>query len=1583
MNTNQGSLHFSAGIDMTQWQRNIEEMRQDIFGLNNTVRQETGKIDSAFKNLSLGIAGYFSANALKGFVMELINIRGEFQKTEIAFSTMLGNGGQAKQLMGQMVNLAAKTPFSLQDVSNGAKQLLAFQVPANEVVDTLTRMGNIAAGLSVPIQRINLVYGQVKAKGKLMGDDLRQFTEAGIPMIHELAKAMGKADSEIAKMVSDGKIGFEDVKKVLFNLTNEGGMFFNLMEEQSATLSGKISNLGDAWDQMLNKIGQSQEGALGQGIDALAYLVDHYKEVLNIIEALVVVYGAYRAALITISAVEAFRSRTITRDIAAMSFSEKMALGRALVIERQAQANLMEAQTELAAANAKLANAQADKTAMGAIMASNAAKEVKIATTRVETAQEALSIATKNASALSEMRLTAAQQLREASLRALAAAEAFLNATMLSNPYVLVTVAVVGLIYAYFKLRDTTTALEKAEKSLAENRQKNTKILDELTSKTQEYLNVLRSDYATALQKRLNYEKLLALYPDLLKSISMETLATMDLVEANKLLAKEKDKKDKDLLIGDIEKTKEQIKNLKTILSTNGITGPSAESLGLESHNWSGMTGYRKDLEAAEIALKKQQFLLDRRNESEKIANMTVEQRKTYYENELKSLESQLFQHKQKNKHLKDADILTIKLGNSLSNLSVSSLILEIKKAQAELSSLQSAAKPVDKNKAFWEAQKKEASDANDNMSGKQIGGAEWNNNIKKIREADLQLKKYDYSLKKTKKEGRQIAEILPVGSIAELERSAGLIDKAVEVAINGMVRLRRLDQYGNDKDKKGKPYYTGEIISIKEAKEKAEALREQAKKLRGQSFDEEISETERQWKTRYKIAKYYGEEIANAQFPNLKGNSYFDEIKRKFEILEEKRKSGLNLTNTELSQWDKLKVILDGLLGEKDPLSNYTDSIDKILEKIPSIAGQIDFLQKEVNKQSNNKSGIDKGFLSVASNKYQEKLREQQKQYAEFLIAHRSFEEKKTEITEKYSIQRDKIDKDISLSPEKKVYFKNESFKAEKEALSTLTVEAFRASKDWELAFSNIEYVSRGTAERVVKQLIEWRDANKNALNPQDYKIVSDKIEEFQRKAVSAFSIQPIVTSWRNYRKAAEDIENAEKELEEANKELALSFIKLRAASTMSAEDAKKALEEYNISAEKAKKAKEKLDQQQSTKDSFLNNFKKDFSNWGDKTSQIVNQVGGAINSVEGMVTDLGGSLDNEFGDALEKMKGVLEGVSQVADGMKEFATGGPVGMVTGSIKMIGGLIKSIGSMFNNDKKKERAIKREAETLKELKSAYEDLAYAANKALGSDKYDAEKRSLQNIRDQQARLREMYRIEGDKKKSDSGKMDEYKEQIKSLDRQYQDLVDSIAKDFLQTDAKDMASQLTDGLVEALSKGESALDSLDKKANDVFANMAKSWVRSRLEKSMGSIFDDMLQKSGINKDGTGTFTPLTAQQMNEFKERMKNATKSQQEFLEQYKEFFQDANTSPKGFEGAVKGMSEQTADLFVGQFQAIRINVGEILKVINVGQEHAKQNLFILSQIKGDTSNLTQMRKDLSELNNKITNNNGLRGIGL
>ena len=251
----------------------------------------TGQFNLSLSKM-LGVIG--GTAALKGLVTDMINVRGEFQKTSIAFETMLGSKEKADALMAQMVETAAKTPFDLQGVTSGAKQLLAYGTSADKVNETLVRLGNIASGLSIPLGDLVYLYGTSMSQGRLFTQDVNQFMGRGIPLVAELSKELGKTESEIRKMVTEGKVGFPELQKVIENMTNEGGKFYNLMEMQSTTLSGQISNLGDAWDSMLNSIGEETQGIASMTISAVTSIIENYKEVGAIIASLVATYGTYK-----------------------------------------------------------------------------------------------------------------------------------------------------------------------------------------------------------------------------------------------------------------------------------------------------------------------------------------------------------------------------------------------------------------------------------------------------------------------------------------------------------------------------------------------------------------------------------------------------------------------------------------------------------------------------------------------------------------------------------------------------------------------------------------------------------------------------------------------------------------------------------------------------------------------------------------------------------------------------------------------------------------------------------------------------------------------------------------------------------------------------------------------------------------------------------------------------------------------------------------------------------------------------------------------------------------------------------------
>lgn len=191
--------------------------------------------------IKVGVAVGAASAAVGVFLREA----GRFEQSEIAFTTLLGNAEKAKSFLNDLAQFAARTPFTLPGVEQNAKQLLAVGIETEKVVPTLKALGDVASGLSVPLERLILNFGQVKTQGKLTGRELRDFAIAGVPLLEILANQMGKTKEEITEMVSKGKVGFEDVEKAFISLTSEGGRFSNLMDKQSRSLFGLLSNLKD------------------------------------------------------------------------------------------------------------------------------------------------------------------------------------------------------------------------------------------------------------------------------------------------------------------------------------------------------------------------------------------------------------------------------------------------------------------------------------------------------------------------------------------------------------------------------------------------------------------------------------------------------------------------------------------------------------------------------------------------------------------------------------------------------------------------------------------------------------------------------------------------------------------------------------------------------------------------------------------------------------------------------------------------------------------------------------------------------------------------------------------------------------------------------------------------------------------------------------------------------------------------------------------------------------------------------------------------------------------------------------------
>lgn len=315
---------LSAGLDKAG--RKVDELKTKTTGASAEMERLDRQAESVRGTVSK-IAGAF---AVKELVSNIVKVRGEFQQLEASFRTMLGSEEKADALMQQLIRTAATTPFDLQSVANGARQLLAYGENVENVNEDLIRLGNIAAGLNQPLNDLVYLYGTTMTQGRLYTEDYNQFVGRGIPLGRELASVLGVAESKVREMVEAGKVGFPEVQQALQNLTNEGGMFYNLMNEQSKTITGRISNIEDSISMMLNEIGHQSEGIIGGSLDAVSYLVDHYEQVGRVLLGLVGTYGAYKTAVMAVTAMQALQ----TAGVGALTVAETLHYGWLVIVEK-------------------------------------------------------------------------------------------------------------------------------------------------------------------------------------------------------------------------------------------------------------------------------------------------------------------------------------------------------------------------------------------------------------------------------------------------------------------------------------------------------------------------------------------------------------------------------------------------------------------------------------------------------------------------------------------------------------------------------------------------------------------------------------------------------------------------------------------------------------------------------------------------------------------------------------------------------------------------------------------------------------------------------------------------------------------------------------------------------------------------------------------------------------------------------------------------------------------------------------------------------------------------------------------------
>ena len=335
MDQETGRLYFDVLLNDESLQQGLQRSRESFRSLGESANAELQSMDGFMAKAAQTAAGLFAVDKIKDFVSQLALVRGEYQQLEVAFETMLGSKSKADALMGQLIDTAAKTPFEMSEVAEASKMLLAYGMEGNKVNETLIRLGDIAAGLSMPLKDLAFIYGTTMVQGRLYTQDLNQFLGRGIPLADELAKQFGKNKSEVKKLVEEGKIGFPEVQKAIEALTGEGSKFGGLMDKQSKTISGQMSNIEDAWEQMMNEIGRSQEGNISGALDTTGKLIENWKTIGKVVLSVVAIYGAYKAATM----VAAVATRIAAAASESMAYQQKLAAMQGIALS-EAQAGV-------------------------------------------------------------------------------------------------------------------------------------------------------------------------------------------------------------------------------------------------------------------------------------------------------------------------------------------------------------------------------------------------------------------------------------------------------------------------------------------------------------------------------------------------------------------------------------------------------------------------------------------------------------------------------------------------------------------------------------------------------------------------------------------------------------------------------------------------------------------------------------------------------------------------------------------------------------------------------------------------------------------------------------------------------------------------------------------------------------------------------------------------------------------------------------------------------------------------------------------------------------------------------------------
>lgn len=1248
-----GGLAFAATLDIKDFNVSADAMNARVKQLSDTTAAKAAEMDQSLltfaKNGAAYITSYLVGQGMTNLLTSIVQVRGQFQQLEIAFETMLGSKSKAHELMQQMEETAAKTPFDLDGVANGAKQLLAYGESADKVNDTLVRLGNIASGLSLPLNDIVYLYGTTMVQGRLYAADVRQFTGRGIPLVKELAKMYGVTADEINNMVSAGKIGFPDVQKVLNKLTDEGGQFYNLMEKQSKSLTGMISNLGDTWDQVQDHLGEQNQDLFAGAINAAGYFLEHLEDILKMVKAVAIAYGSYRAALVLNTiATKGFTGVALINNTVEQSKIALLKVRATLTGEVAAQTAAM-----TAAEKAHVASLQAELTAEEQ---ANLKKTLRIQ------AITAL-LTTEQKQYLSNLNLTTSSQRYEAAAMGVLSVEQkmSLQKTELNAKSATYRAALEKEVLAKRKATEATLEQQRAEVKASYAKleaAKNAAIASAQSVEAAKY-EVYWAEKSGDATKIETAQKRLATAQDQAAASRKAALAAQtQFYTEKKNLETTASKASTAATAAD-----NAAKEAQVVVTGTATAATNTFTLAVKNL-WKAFKANPLGwiITLAGIAYSAFEMLKGSEEETDTVTQQLTEHTRKASDEfnaqaaKIDALEAQIHDENLSNSKKieligqlkaiipgynaelsKEGKIINENTAAITAYLTQLEKQIKLKAAQEDLEAAYKKKRQLEKQQKKQEKDAKNADTSRTTLYNNAgafiptpiVGAKESGDAHSKLNQTKKDLAETNATIEELKTEIRTTTVATDNGTkkiqtygqqVASVRSQIARLNQEIKNARSGKVKQNNLAEYIANKQKE-----------LQDAQSRLTALTGDKGGSGGgggghtgggsnttekKTFDEIMAYKRKQYELYYQWQQNLGKDVADKKFADLikSGTSFLAWVNGHINALKE-AKAKRGLSDEENSDLNSLMVQRDELMGVKSAMDAFKDSVEAAISKASSLDEKLQAIADAKDKLSNGGYGLNPEDKLQGAIFLDDKQKAADQEVAKMVEQYQDYTQKRLAIEKEF-------DADISLLEKKRTKAKAtgntdevdkltgaiaQATAAKGKSIMAVDLEQLKADPDYIKAFENLNDVSTETLEKLKQEFESAKQTAAESLNPEDLREYTSTIQELTDEINNRNPFSAL-------KKAKEDLKTADEELRQAELRVTQAQTKFGKGS----KEEQAALE--NLRQAKDKQIK-KNRQYQAAEKSVTGSIKE----LCDNLDQVGSTIGGTVGEVVSLIGQIG----------------------------------------------------------------------------------------------------------------------------------------------------------------------------------------------------------------------------------------------------------------------------------------------------------------------------------------------------------------------